>query len=109
MQNFEFMKSFYFILPGFNLRPTEIQGALGSLQLSKLPNFIEQRRKNATHLLDLLQNINLLTPQKEHHFSSYFGFGFIVADNKRDDLVNYLSKNGVQVSQLCQEIYHFFP
>ena len=96
-QNFDFMKSFYFILPGFNLRPTEIQGALGSLQLSKLPNFIEQRRKNATHLLDLLQNINLLTPQKEHHFSSYFGFGFIVADNKRDDLVNYLSKNGVQV------------
>ena len=96
-QNFDFMKSFYFILPGFNFRPTEIQGALGSLQLSKLPKFVEQRRKNATYLLESIKDINLITPQNEHHFSSYFGFGFIVAHAKRDILVRYLAKNGVQV------------
>ena len=96
-QNFDFMKSFYFILPGFNFRPTEVQGALGSLQLSKLPQFIKARRMNASHLLESIKNINLLCPQNEHHFSSYFGFGFIVENAKRDILVKYLEKNGVQV------------
>ena len=95
--NYDFMKSFYFILPGFNFRPTEIQGALGSLQLSKLPKFVDQRRKNAMYLLELIQGIDFLTPQKQNDFSSYFGFGFVVHEKNRDDLVRYLDINGVQV------------
>jgi CDP-4-dehydro-6-deoxyglucose reductase, E1 len=32
---------FRFVLPGYNLRPLEIEAAIGSVQLTKLPNFIE--------------------------------------------------------------------
>ena len=33
----------YFVLPGFNVRPTEIQGALGLVQLKKVNKFLKDR------------------------------------------------------------------
>jgi CDP-4-dehydro-6-deoxyglucose reductase, E1 len=38
---------FEFIYPGYNVRPMEIQGAIGLAQLQKLPEMIRQRRANA--------------------------------------------------------------
>jgi CDP-6-deoxy-D-xylo-4-hexulose-3-dehydrase len=35
------------VLPGYNVRPVEMSGAIGVEQLKKLPNFLQQRRKNA--------------------------------------------------------------
>lgn len=40
---------YLFISAGYNLRPTEIQGAFGIHQLAKLEPFIEVRRENARH------------------------------------------------------------
>lgn len=37
---------FNFIYPGYNVRPTEIQSALGLVQLKKLPEFVRVRREN---------------------------------------------------------------
>ena len=36
-----FYESFNFIMPGYNLRPTELVGAIGIEQLKKLDSFIE--------------------------------------------------------------------
>jgi len=57
---------FDFILPGFNVRPTEIQSAIGLCQLEKLEGIIQARRANA-------QRFPLKT-QKEIGKSSWFGF-----------------------------------
>ena len=38
---------FSFVLPGYNVRPTEIQCAIGMEQLKKLDGFVAQRRANA--------------------------------------------------------------
>ena len=57
---------FQFILPGYNLRPTEIQSAVGIEQLKKLPGFISARRKNAKRFP--------LKTQDEIGFSSWYGF-----------------------------------
>jgi CDP-4-dehydro-6-deoxyglucose reductase, E1 len=40
-------KPFDFALPGYNVRPMEIQGAIGLQQLQKLPAMLKQRRENA--------------------------------------------------------------
>jgi CDP-6-deoxy-D-xylo-4-hexulose-3-dehydrase len=57
---------FHFILPGYNVRPTEIQCAIGREQLKKLPAFVAQRRENASRFP--------YRTQKEVGESSWFGF-----------------------------------
>jgi CDP-6-deoxy-D-xylo-4-hexulose-3-dehydrase len=57
---------FHFILPGYNVRPTEMQAAIGIEQLKKLPGFIEQRRENAERMPHKFQ--------REVGKSSWFGF-----------------------------------
>ena len=41
-------ETYQFILPGYNVRPTEINAATGATQLKKLNNLIKERRKNFT-------------------------------------------------------------
>ena len=36
-----FEESFKFVLPGYNVRPLEMSGAIGLQQLKKLPSFIK--------------------------------------------------------------------
>lgn len=57
---------FDFLYPGYNVRPTEMQGALGVEQLKKLPAMIRQRRENASRFP--------LKTQKEIGRSSWYGF-----------------------------------
>lgn len=59
-------EKFSFIYPGYNVRPTDIQCAIGLEQLKKLPGFIEQRRENASRFP--------FRTQKEIGQSSWFGF-----------------------------------
>jgi len=68
-------EKFAFIFPGYNVRPTEIQCAVGSEQLKKLPAFIAQRRANAV-------NFPLKT-QREIGLSSWFGFAVFGGDVAR--------------------------
>ena len=41
-----FEESFRFVLPGYNVRPLELEAAIGIEQLKKLPGFITERRRN---------------------------------------------------------------
>ncbi len=66
---------FSFILPGYNVRPTEMQSAIGIEQLKKLPAFIEQRRENAARFP--------LRTQKEIGRSSWYGFAVFEDDMNR--------------------------
>jgi CDP-6-deoxy-D-xylo-4-hexulose-3-dehydrase len=66
---------FEFIYPGYNVRPTEIQAAIGLEQLKKLPRFIDARRDNAKSFP--------FKTQKETGKSSWFGFAVFGADCDR--------------------------
>jgi CDP-6-deoxy-D-xylo-4-hexulose-3-dehydrase len=72
-----FEESFKFILPGYNVRPLELSGAIGRAQLKKLPEIIEGRRKNGKTFQDLFGNRKTVTIQKETGESSWFGFALI--------------------------------
>lgn len=92
-----FEESFRFILPGYNLRPLDMSGALGIEQLAKLPSIVEGRRKNAVTFQKVFADIPGVSIQKETGNSSWFGFALIVegGKDKRDDVVRVLSKTGV--------------
>ena len=93
-----FEESFRFILPGYNLRPVEMSGAIGIEQLIKLPNFIEVRRQNAVHFQKIFKNHKDLIIQKETGNSSWFGFSLVIKPSstlKREDVIKKLTKSNI--------------
>jgi len=89
-----FEESFRFILPGYNVRPVEMMGAIGIEQLKKLPEFLRYRRENAKYFLELFGNDDRFIIQKEIESSSWFGFSFLINDKtgiKREDVIKKLT------------------
>jgi CDP-6-deoxy-D-xylo-4-hexulose-3-dehydrase len=74
----DFFEAYRFILPGYNVRPLELQGAIGKVQLDKLNNFLKIRRENAKHFVELFKNDPRFIIQKEVGVSSWFCFTMIV-------------------------------
>lgn len=74
---------FLFVNVGYNLRATELQGAMGSVQLPKLDEFIRLRRENARWYRRALAQFGDMfefqeeTPKGEH---SWFGFPITVRE-----------------------------
>jgi CDP-6-deoxy-D-xylo-4-hexulose-3-dehydrase len=88
-----------FVLPGFNLRPLEMEGALGKTQLSKLSTFVSQRRHNAEYLIQFKDKFPNIQLQKETGESSWFGFSLILSNTlsgKRKELISLLNEYGIQ-------------
>jgi len=92
-----FEESFRFVLPGYNVRPLEMSGAIGIEQLKKLPSFIDQRRKNAEIFVKLFKEDKRFLIQKEIGESSWFGFSLIIIDKsiKRKKIIDLLTKNKI--------------
>ena len=93
-------ESFRFVLPGYNVRPLELEGAIGIEQVKKLPMIISERRKNAELFKNTLTNHPDLIIQKEVGMSSWFGFSIIVRPNSnlsRNELVSKLNHLGFEL------------
>ena len=94
-----FEESFRFVLPGYNVRPVEMSGAIGLKQLKKLPSFLKNRRNNANLFVSLFKDHPDFIIQKEIEKSSWFGFSLIIkpdSKRKRSDIINILDKNKVE-------------
>jgi CDP-6-deoxy-D-xylo-4-hexulose-3-dehydrase len=88
-----------FVLPGFNLRPTELSGAIGVKQLEKLPGFVKKRRANADFFVDKFKDSQNYKIQIEVGNSSWFGFSIILQNKligKRKEIIELLTTNGVE-------------
>tara|TARA_Y100000768_G_scaffold379119_1_gene354426 strand:+ start:8582 stop:9739 length:1158 start_codon:yes stop_codon:yes gene_type:complete len=110
-----FDESFRFILPGYNVRPLEMSGAIGLEQLKKLPSFIEKRRRNAKLFLKLFQNDNRFIIQKEIGESSWFGFSLIIKnDLDRNKILKQLTNYKIEARPIVtgnftkNEVIRFF-
>ncbi len=94
----DFFEAYRFILPGYNVRPNEIQGALGKEQLKKLDNFLKIRRDNAEYFVELFGDDKRFIIQKEVGESSWFSFTLILAkdyQDKRDIVLNKLKNANI--------------
>jgi len=93
-----FEESFRFVLPGYNVRPIEMSGAIGIEQLKKLPDFLKQRRNNAQLFVELFGNHPDFMIQKNIDNSSWFGFSLIIKPEstlKRVDVIKKLQENNI--------------
>ena len=94
-----FIESFRFVLPGYNVRPLEIEGAIGVEQLKKLPSIIDNRRINGAKIQTALNNHPDILIQKEIGESSWFGFSLTIRPGSkltRDLLLNKLNALGFE-------------
>lgn len=93
-----FKDSFTFVTPGYSVRPLEMSGAVGSVQLKKWDKLRKGRINNAEYFVNKFNNLPVLV-QKEIGKSSWFGFSIIFKDqleNKRDYMVKKFNENGIE-------------
>ena len=93
---------FLFVTHGYNLRPTELQGAFGIHQMKKLDRFIGLRRRNAQYWnrkLQQFEDLLILPKDRPGARHVYFGYPLTVRDDApfgRESLVMFLEKKGVE-------------
>ena len=94
-----FEESFRFVLPGYNVRPLEMEGALGVEQVKRLPMLVEERRKNGKLLQAAMANHPDIIIQQEIGESSWFGFSLVIRPGSkltRKELVEKLNALGFE-------------
>ncbi|WP_461537930.1 DegT/DnrJ/EryC1/StrS family aminotransferase [Spongorhabdus nitratireducens] len=92
-----FHESFRFVLPGYNLRPLDMSGALGLEQLEKLPSIVKGRQQNAAVFMDLFADIPGVSIQKQTGESSWFGFALVFESlEKRTEVVELFKAHKIE-------------
>jgi CDP-6-deoxy-D-xylo-4-hexulose-3-dehydrase len=94
-----FEESFRFVLPGYNLRPLELSGAIGVEQVKRLPALVQGRRANAAAVQAILHDHPCLMLQQETGCSSWFGFSLLIrpgVTRSRKELVAALRTEGFE-------------
>lgn len=90
-----------FEIVGFNYRMTDIQGAIGVVQLKKLDLFIDERQKWADYYKENLKDIEWLKMPDvpagyKHGWQSFVTFvDESIAPMKRNDMMEILQQNGI--------------
>lgn len=94
----DFDDAFRFVLPGYNLRPLELEAAIGNQQLSKINGFIENRRANSEIFREVVKPYDSLLVQKETGHSSWFGFSMVLRSEEisRKELIKVLDHHSIQ-------------
>lgn len=99
---------------GTNWRMTEMQAAIGRVQLRKLPDWVEKRRQNAAVLtarFGALEALRVTRPAPEIHHSYYKYYVFVRPEKlkpgwDRDRIMNEVVRRGIPCfTGSCSEIY----
>lgn len=87
---------------GYNLKPIELQAAIGLEQIKKLPHIIEKRKYNHARLCSIFskyEDIFILPKATENSDPSWFAFAVTIKNNhklKRKDIVEFLENHKIQ-------------
>lgn len=92
-----FYEMFNFIFPGYNVRPVEMEAAIGREQLKKLSGFLKERKSNGKYFLELFSKIDSIKLQKNQDDSSFFGFPIIFKNPiDREKFIKLCDENNIE-------------
>jgi perosamine synthetase len=102
------------LMLGTNYRMTEIQAAIGIVQLKRLPEFFEKRTKNADRLTkNLRKNEKLkLPPKLENRKPSWYLYTVRILNatsKKRNNIIDQLHKKGIGADAYYPTPVHQMP
>ena len=92
-----------FILPGYNVRPQEINAAVGLVQLEKLPEMLRIRRENLALFKKLFGDDPRYIIQRENGLSSSFCFTVVLSppwSKSRWPVTDALSEAGIETRMI---------
>jgi len=87
---------------GYNMKPIELQAAMGLEQLKKLPEITEKRKANHKRLCDIFlkyEEYFIIPKATEKSDPSWFAFAVTIKDNapfKRTQIVDFFENNKIQ-------------
>jgi dTDP-4-amino-4,6-dideoxygalactose transaminase len=91
-----------FVAPGYNLRMTEFQAALGTTQMAKIERIIAGRRTGAARYDELLQHTEMRAPQaldaSRHVYQSYVALLPKHAAPRRAEIIAGLKSEGIETA-----------
>ena len=89
---------------GYNLKATDMQAAIGTAQLKKLPGFVQRRQHNFARLRAALADMEeffILPEATANANPSWFGFLLTCREGvDRTKIVRYIEEHGVQTRML---------
>ncbi len=81
----DFFEAYRFIIPGYNVRSSEINAVIGTEQLKKLPSMTAARRKNLALFQRLFSGDDRFIIQRENGINSSFCFPIVLNPSHRPD------------------------
>jgi perosamine synthetase len=102
------------LMLGYNYRMTEIQAAIGCVQLDKLPAFVAKRRENASRLTKRLAETEKLQLPHEPKGSKHSWYLYTVrllnaAESERNKIVAELKNKGIGAEVYYANPVHLMP
>jgi len=93
---------------GLNLRLPEINAAIATIQIKKLPNFLKSRKKNAELLSKLISDLKIKLPhqRKNENVNWYL---YTIATKNRDKLLKKLNEKGIGARSYYPTPVHKIP
>jgi dTDP-4-amino-4,6-dideoxygalactose transaminase len=113
LRNYGSSKKYYNEVIGHNMRLDELQAALLSVKLEHLNEWTAQRQQIASWYNEALKDVAEIILPKTHENATHVYHLYIIRTNKRDDLQQYLTQQGIgtmihyPMPPHLQEAYHF--
>ena len=93
---------------GLNLRLSEIGAAIAKIQMKKLPRLINERKKNAQILTDLLKNDDMILPvQRKNETVNWYLY--TISIKNRDKIMKKLNSSGIGARVYYSPAIHETP
>ncbi len=93
---------------GLNLRLPEINAAIGTVQMKKLPKFLKSRKDNAQRLSKLISDLNITLPveRKNENVNWYL---YTISISNRDKFLKKLNHKGIGAASYYPTPVHKTP
>ena len=93
---------------GLNLRLPEINAAIATVQMKKLPKFLKSRKSNAKHMSELLSDLKITLPTERKNENVNWYLYTILADN-RNKILKKLNDKGIGAAAYYPTPVHKTP
>lgn len=96
----DYRERYVFTEIGYNMKPLELQCAMGRVQLRRLKGFVKKRRENYYKLKEIFdkdERFKVITSNVKGENSCWFGFPFLCSGIERKKVMDFFEEMNIEV------------